>query len=170
MVFALQEQLPKEYEMRRFDLPDMSHREMDELLRSQILCRISFHDKPFPYTLPMEYYYFGDVMYFHFTTTGKKIELMNKDPNVTVEVDWSNDTLTDYKSVVLKGKLASVDNQAEREIVNVAMASAVHEKAGIKSFLKIPWGKKGVDYLAASNIPLKLLKLEVKEMTGKKAH
>jgi nitroimidazol reductase NimA-like FMN-containing flavoprotein (pyridoxamine 5'-phosphate oxidase superfamily) len=156
--------------MKRFDLPDMSHKEMDELLRSHILCRISFHDEPFPYTLPMEYYYFGDVMYFHFTTTGKKMDLLNNNPNVTVEVDWSNDTLTDYKSVILKGMLVSVDNPAERNTVNVAMSTAVHEKAGIKSYLQIPWGKKGVDYLSASNIPLKLLKLDIKEMTGKKAH
>ncbi len=170
MVFALQEQLPREYEIKRFDLPDMSHREMDDLLRSQILCRISFHDVPYPYTLPMEYYYFGDVMYFHFTTTGKKIEMMRKNPHVTVEVDWSDDLLTDYKSVILKGKLVPVDNPDERNMISVAMASAIHEKAGIKSYLQIPWGKKGVDYLSASNIPLKLLKLEIKEMTGKKAH
>ncbi len=170
MVFALQEQLPREYEMKRFDLPDMSHKEMDDLLRSNILCRISFHDEPFPYTLPMEYYYFGDVMYFHFTTTGKKMDLLNNNPNVTVEVDWSNDMLTDYKSVILKGTLVSVDNPAERNTVNVAMSTAVRERAGIKSYLQIPWGKKGVDYLSASNIPLKLLKLDIKEMTGKKAH
>jgi len=170
MVFTLQEQLPREYEIKRFDLPDLSHKEMDELLKSQILCRISLHDEPYPYTLPMEYYYFGDVMYFHFTTTGKKMELLNKNSNATVEVDWCNDTMTDYKSVILKGRLVPVENQSEREIINVAMSSAVHEKAGIKSYLRIPWGKKGVDYLSASNIPLALLKLEVKEMTGKKAH
>ena len=166
----MQEQLPREYEIRRFDLPEMSHKEMDELIKKQLLCRISFHDEPFPYTIPMEYYYFGDVIYFHFTTTGKKMELLNKNPNVTVEIDWHNDTLTDYRSVILKGKLNPVENQPERELINVAMASAVHEKAGIKSFLRLPWGKKGIDYLAASNIPLKLLKLDVKEMSGKKAH
>ncbi len=169
MVFALQEQLPREFEIKRFDLPDMSHREIDDLLKKQILCRISFHDEPYPYTLPMEYYYFGEVIYFHFTTTGKKMDLLNRNPNVTVEVDWYEDTMTDYKSVILKGRLIPVDNQSEREVINVAMSSAVREKAGIKSYLRIPWGKKGVDYLSASNIPLKLLKLEVKEMTGKKA-
>jgi nitroimidazol reductase NimA-like FMN-containing flavoprotein (pyridoxamine 5'-phosphate oxidase superfamily) len=170
MVFAMQEQLPRDYEIKRFDLPDMSHREMDELLKSQLLCRISFHDEPYPYTLPMEYYYFGDVIYFHFTTTGKKMDLMNLNPNVTVEVDWYDDMLTDYKSVILKGRLVPVDNADERNTVNVAMSSAVREKAGIKSYLRIPWGKKGVDYLSASNIPLKLLKLEIKDMSGKKAH
>jgi uncharacterized protein len=170
MVFAMQEQLPRDYEIKRFDLPDMSHREMDELLKRQLLCRISFHDEPYPYTLPMEYYYFGDTMYFHFTTTGKKIDLMSRDPNVTVEVDWYDDLLTDYKSVILKGRLVPVENTDERNTINVAMSTAVREKAGIKAFLRIPWGRKGVDYLAASNIPLKLLKLDVKEMSGKKAH
>jgi nitroimidazol reductase NimA-like FMN-containing flavoprotein (pyridoxamine 5'-phosphate oxidase superfamily) len=170
MVFVMQEQLPRDYEIKRFDLPDMSHREMDELLKSQLLCRISFHDEPYPYTIPMEYYYFGDVIYFHFTTTGKKMDLMNMNPNVTVEVDWYDDMLTDYKSVIIKGRLVPVDNADERNTVNVAMSSAVREKAGIKSYLRIPWGKKGVDYLSASNIPLKLLKLEIKDMSGKKAH
>ncbi len=170
MVFAVQEQIKRDYEIKRFDLPDMSHREMDELLRRQLLCRIAFNDEPYPYTLPMEYYYTGDTMYFHFTTTGKKIDLMNRNPNVTVEVDWYDDLLTDYKSVVLKGRLVPVENVDERNTINVAMSTAVREKAGIKALLRIPWGRKGVDYLAASNIPLKLLKLDVKEMSGKKAH
>jgi uncharacterized protein len=170
MVFAMQEQLPRDYEIKKFDLPEMSHREMDRLLKDQLLCRIVFNDEPYPYVLPMEYYYFGDTMYFHFTMSGKKMELLNKSPNVTVEVDWYDEMLADYKSVIVKGRLVNVDNEAERNTVNVAMSSAVREKAGIKSFLRIPWGRKGVDYLSASNIPLVLLKLEVKEMTGKKAH
>jgi nitroimidazol reductase NimA-like FMN-containing flavoprotein (pyridoxamine 5'-phosphate oxidase superfamily) len=169
MVFTLQEQLPREYEGKRFHLPDMSHQEMDELLKSQIVCRISFRDEPFPYLIPMEYYYFGEVMYFHFTATGKKIELMDSDPNVTVEVDWYDDMMTDYKSVILKGRLVPVDNPDERNLVNVAMGSAVRERAGVKPYLNIPREKKAIDYLSASDIPLKLLKLEVKEITGKKA-
>lgn len=170
MVFTLQEQRPWEYEMKRFDLPDMSHREMDELLNKQLICRITFHDEPYPYTLPMEYYYTGDVMYFHFTTTGKKIDLLNRNPNVTVEVDSSDENLTDYRSVILKGRLVPVENADERNMINVEMSTAVRDKAGIKAFLQIPFGNKGVDYLSVSNIPLKLLKLEVKEMTGKKSH
>jgi len=169
LVLALQERIPREYELKRFDLPDMSHREMDELVKKQLLCRISFNDQPYPYTLPMEYYYFGDVIYFHFTTTGKKMELLNNDPNVTVEIDWANEMLTDYKSVIIKGKLVPVDNADERNTINLAMSGAVRDKAGIKSLLSLPIGKKGIDYLSASNIPLALLKLDVKEMTGKKA-
>jgi nitroimidazol reductase NimA-like FMN-containing flavoprotein (pyridoxamine 5'-phosphate oxidase superfamily) len=156
--------------MKRFDLPDMSHREMDDLLRSQLLCRITFNDRPYPYTLPMEYYYFGDTMYFHFTTTGKKMDLMRGDPNVCVEVDWSNDDLSDYKSVVIRGRLVEVTDAAERNTMNLAMSGAIKDKIGIKAFLRIPWAKKGMDYLSASNIPLTLYKLEVRDMTGKKAH
>ena len=166
----MQEPLPGNYEIRRFDLPDMSRREIDELMKKQLLCRITFNDRPYPYTLPMEYYYSGDVLYFHFTTTGKKMDLLAKDPNVTVEIDWYDSTLTDYQSIILKGRLVRVENPAERNMITVAMASVVREKAGIKSFLRIPWGKKGVDYLAASNIPLMLLKLDIQEVSGKKAH
>lgn len=169
-MLTLQEPLPGNYEIRRFDLPDMSRREIDELMKKQLLCRISFNDRPYPYTLPMEYYYSGDVLYFHFTTTGKKMDLLARDPNVTVEIDWYDSTLTDYSSVILKGKLVRVENPVERNMITVAMGSVVRQKAGIKSFLKIPWGKKGVDYLAASNIPLMLLKLDIHEVSGKKAH
>lgn len=170
MVFAVQEQIKKEYEMKRFDLPDMSHREIDDLLNSQLLCRISFNDQPYPYTLPMEYYYFGDTMYFHLTTTGKKMELLRRDPNVTVEIDWSTADLADYKSVILKGRLVEVTDDAERNTMNVAMSTAVKDKLGIMGLLRVPWSKKGVDYLAASNIPMALYKLEAREITGKKAH
>lgn len=164
------QQVPGEYEKSKFQLPDMSHQEMDDILRKQIICRISFNDRPYPYTLPMEYYYFGDVMYFHFTNTGKKWELINKDPNVTVEVDWANDNLSDYKSVILHGRLIVVENEDERNTMSRVMADAVNSRLGIKALLNIPWGKKGIDYLSASDIPLVLLKLEERERTGKKAH
>jgi nitroimidazol reductase NimA-like FMN-containing flavoprotein (pyridoxamine 5'-phosphate oxidase superfamily) len=160
----------RDYEIKRFDLPDMSHKEMDELLRNQLLCRVTFNDKPYPYTLPMEYYFFGDTMYFHFTMTGKKMDLMRADPNVCVEVDWSNDDLSDYRSVVLRGRLTEVTDAAERNTMNLAMSTAIKDKVGIKALLRIPFSKKGIDYLSASNIPLTLLKLEVHEMSGKKAH
>lgn len=169
-MFGLQEQKQRDYEIKRFDLPDMSHREMDDLLRSQLICRVSFNDKTYPYTLPMEYYYFGDTMYFHFTTTGKKMELLRSDPHVTVEVDWASADLSDYRSVILRGRLVEVTDADERNTMNLAMASAVQDKLGIKGLLNIPWGKKGIDYLSASNIPLVLLRLETTEMTGKKAH
>ena len=86
----MQEQAPREYEIKKFELPDMSHSEMDDLIKSQLICRVTFNDDPYPYTLPMEYYYFGDTMYFHFTTSGKKMDLLRKNPNVTVEIDRSD--------------------------------------------------------------------------------
>lgn len=162
--------MQRDYEMKRFDLPDMSHREIDDLLKSQLLCRITFNDQPYPYTLPMEYYYSGDTMYFHFTTTGKKMDMFRRDPNVTVEIDWSNADLSDYRSVILHGRMVEVTNHDERNMMNLAMSTAIKDKLGIKGMLSIPWGNKGIDYLAASNIPLILLKLEAKEITGKKAH
>ncbi|WP_424356629.1 pyridoxamine 5'-phosphate oxidase family protein [Methanocella sp. MCL-LM] len=166
----MQEQIKRDYEIKRFDLPDMSHREMDDLLNSQLLCRMTFNDQPYPYTLPMEYYYFGDTMYFHLTTTGKKMDLLSRDPNVTVEVDWASKDLGDYKSVILKGRLIEVTDSEERNTMNVAMSTAVKDKLGITALLRVPWSKKGIDYLSASNIPLTLYKLEAKEITGKKAH
>jgi nitroimidazol reductase NimA-like FMN-containing flavoprotein (pyridoxamine 5'-phosphate oxidase superfamily) len=166
----MQEQVHRDYEIKRFDLPDMSHKEMDELLRNQLLCRVTLNDRPYPYTLPMEYYFFGDTMYFHFTMTGKKMDLMRADPNVCVEVDWSNDDLSDYRSVVMRGRLVEVTDAAERNMMNLAMSTAIKDKVGIKALLRIPFSKKGIDYLSASNIPLTLLKLEVHEMSGKKAH
>lgn len=166
----MQEQAPREYEIKKFELPDMSHKEMDDLIKSQLICRVTFNDDPYPYTLPMEYYYFGDTMYFHFTTSGKKMDLLRKNPSVTVEIDRSDSNLTSYSSVLMKGKLIPVERAGERDTINAAMSTAVRDKAGIKSFLKIPWTKRGIDYLSASNIPLVLLKLDVNEMTGKKAH
>jgi uncharacterized protein len=170
VVFAVQEQTKRDYEIKRFDLPDMSHHEVDELLSSQLLCRMTFNDQPYPYTIPMEYYYFGETMYFHLTTTGKKMDLLHHDPNVTIEVDWSNGDLSDYKSAILKGRLIEVTDHAELNTMNVAMSTAIKDKLGIKAFFRIPWSKKGIDYLSASNIPLALYKLEAKEITGKKAH
>jgi nitroimidazol reductase NimA-like FMN-containing flavoprotein (pyridoxamine 5'-phosphate oxidase superfamily) len=98
------------------------------------------------------------------------MDLMRSDANVCVEVDWSNDDLSDYKSVVIRGKLVEVTDTAARNTMNLAMSNAIKDKVGIKAILRIPWTKKGIDYLSASNIPLTLLKLEVHEMTGKKAH
>jgi uncharacterized protein len=163
-MMGIQETLEK-----KFSLADMTHGEIDALLKKQMVCRISFNDRPSPYTIPMEYYYFGDVMYFHVTSSGKKMALWSADQNVTVEVDWWNNDLSDYKSVIATGRLAAVESHDEKNILNVAMAEAVRGRSGIKGLLKMPWGKKGINFLTSSNIPMTLMKLDVKEIRGKKA-
>ncbi len=50
----MQEQAPREYEIKKFELPDMSHSEMDDLIKSQLICRVTFNHDPYPYTLPMD--------------------------------------------------------------------------------------------------------------------
>ena len=76
--------------------------EIENVLQSQSICRLACNDIKFPYIIPISYYYDGKYIYCQ-SQQGKKIELMQKNPNVTVLVDIIG-SMNNYKSVIVKGE------------------------------------------------------------------
>jgi nitroimidazol reductase NimA-like FMN-containing flavoprotein (pyridoxamine 5'-phosphate oxidase superfamily) len=63
---------------------------------------------------PFQYVVIDGKMYFHFTDYGKKMRLLEKDDRVCVGLESFKPDLSEYKFVVLRGRLKVVEDQEER--------------------------------------------------------
>ena len=80
----------------------MTSAEIENVLQSQSICRLACNDKKFPHLIPISYFYDGKYIYCQ-SQHGKKIELMQKNPNVTILVDIIG-SMNNYKSVIVNGE------------------------------------------------------------------
>jgi uncharacterized protein len=71
-------------------------------------------------------------MYFHFADYGRKMELLAKDPNVSVELDTYNKSRTKYMNATLMGKLVKVTGAAEKKRASAAIVAAIRPSSGVK--------------------------------------
>jgi nitroimidazol reductase NimA-like FMN-containing flavoprotein (pyridoxamine 5'-phosphate oxidase superfamily) len=64
----------------------MKRSEIERLIKEQFLCRIAFRGEEYPYIAPFQYVLLDGILYFHFTSYGRKMQLMKEDKQVCVEV------------------------------------------------------------------------------------
>lgn len=118
----------------------MTSAEIENVLQSQSICRLACNDKKFPHLIPISYFYDGKYIYCQ-SQYGKKIELMQKDPNVTILVDIIG-SMNNYKSVIVNGEyqeLKGLEADAARKLLFEQIFSLMtttrihhfeHEEAG----------------------------------------
>ena len=100
-----------------YKLPRMNQDEVNQVLRTQVLCRIAFNDVTHPYIAPFQYVFLNDVLYFHFTNYGRKMRLLKRDNRVCVEVESYTTDLSQYNFIIIRGKLIEVTDSSERNNV-----------------------------------------------------
>ena len=121
--------------MRRKDREITSMTKILEIIEKCDVCRIAFHDSPFPYIVPMN---FGIsttddqiTLYFHCANEGKKLDLIKQNPSVCFEMDCAHQLFTDdvsmncsmaYESVIGYGKVEIVPETEKLEALNLLMA------------------------------------------------
>ena len=96
----------------------MTATEIENVLQSQSICRLACNDNKFPYVIPISYFYDGKYIYCQ-SQPGKKIELMKKNPNVTILVDIIG-SMRNYKSVIINGEyqeLNGIEADAARKLL-----------------------------------------------------
>jgi nitroimidazol reductase NimA-like FMN-containing flavoprotein (pyridoxamine 5'-phosphate oxidase superfamily) len=97
---------------------NMTTTEIENVLQSQSICRLACNDNKFPYVIPISYFYDGKYIYCQ-SQHGKKIELMKKNPNVTILVDIIG-SMRNYKSVIINGEyqeLNGIEADAARKLL-----------------------------------------------------
>ncbi len=115
-------------------LPEMAPEEIERLLASQKICRMALNDRPQPYIIALDYVYSDDgEMYFHFADYGRKMDLINNDPNVSVEVDNFCAETPDFCTITLMGQLTKVTSKAEKEQAGRALRDTADQRGGAKN-------------------------------------
>jgi len=108
-------------------LPQMQREEIERVIGRQRVCRIAFGGDKYPYIALFQYAYINGTLYFHFTSYGKKVDLLEKNARVCVEIEEFRPDLSEYRFVVLMGTLVRVAEPQERAVAIRRMAEAGKE-------------------------------------------
>jgi uncharacterized protein len=150
-------------------MPKMKNDEIEKLINEQFLCRIAFKGD-FPYITPFQYVVQNKTLYFHFTDYGKKINFFKQEAPVCVEIEQYTSDLSEYRFVVLTGKLRLVEDSKERKMAIEKMAQEGKKKLS-PNFLIAHGFSKDSDWSAfTAEKPILIIKLvEIQEKIGLKS-
>ena len=121
--------------MRRKDREVTDQEEIQKIFDDCKVCRIGIVDEDGPYIVPMNYGYVKEegkvILYFHGAREGKKIDLIRKNPNGGIELDYKHELEEGklacqysyyYASIIGKGTASIIDNPKEKlKALNVIM-------------------------------------------------
>lgn len=119
-------------------------------------------DQGYPYATPVNYIVVNDTVYIHSAPYGYKIECLEKDAKccfsaiISAEILPSKITAT-FESVVITGKIAFVEDRAEKRAVLEAFVTQKHPGYEELGFNMI---EKGIDKTA-------ILRVDAEEISGK---
>lgn len=153
--------------MRRKDREIINKNELIEILDNADVCRIAMNDNEFPYIVPLNYgYNWNDKLeiFFHCAKEGHKINLLSKNNKVSFEIDCGHELVKNeipcnwgmkYRSIIGKGIINEVNNDNEK----IISLNYIMKHYGFSDNL--------INYKKTTLDKVKVLKLEVLEMTGK---
>ena len=121
--------------MRRTDREVTDMEEIQQIFDDCKVCRLGLMDEDGPYIVPMNYGYIREegkmILYFHGAKKGKKIDLIRKNPQVGIEIDYRHELVEGdvacqysylFASIIGKGTVSIIDNPKEKlKALNVIM-------------------------------------------------
>jgi len=110
--------------MRRHDKEITNRQEIDAIIRSALVCRIAFADGNEPYVVPVSFGYDGEALFIHTAKSGRKIEFIEANSRVCIELEANVSLRTDdrdackwtfeFESVIGFGTITELETAEER--------------------------------------------------------
>jgi uncharacterized protein len=142
-------------------LPELSREEMLRLLDEERVGRVGLNDDPQPYVVPTDFTFEDGAIYIHTPDRGLKAKLARANPNVCFEVDRFNETVTDFRSIIIRGLMTEVSDADERAR---AMQSLSRKAAGFNYAAAHRDGGNG-----SPTPSITIFRIEITAMTGVKS-
>ena len=139
--------------------------QIEAILKEAKFIRLALSDPETssPYLVPLSFGYKENTIYLHGSSTGKKIDIIRKNPRVCFEADIETEVMPSndpckynvrYRSVIGQGKARIVEDPEEK-IEGLTVLSEHYGKEGPFEF-----DEKKVKKVA-------VIKIEIEKMTGK---
>ena len=150
--------------MRRGEKEIKDRSEMEEFIRQNRVCRLGMVDQDKPYMVPMSFGLDWPYIYFHSALEGRKINVIQQNPNVCFEFDelininknkeacqWG----MDFKSVIGEGNAVLVDD--------------VQEKNHAMGVIMAQYSNRQFHFSGENMEKTGVIKVSITRMTGKKS-
>ena len=152
--------------MRRAEREITAFSEQIAVMRKCTVCRVAFHDTPYPYIVPMNFGMEVEdtqvTLYFHGAGEGKKLELLKKSPNVAFEMDCAHQLIMSTTACSCSMAYESVMGQGQLKFV-----TGEEKQRGLEALLR----QFQIESMPMSEAVLSrttVLKLVVTQITGKR--
>ena len=140
-------------------LPEMTRAEMEQLLAEERVGRVGLNDDPQPYIVPTDFAYLEGSIYIHTPAAGRKARLARSNPHVCFEVDRYNSTVTDFQSIIIRGRITEVSSPDERRKAMQLLGEKAARSGGTVPHSKAP----------GSSTRIAIFKIDIRDMTGIKS-
>ncbi len=149
--------------MRRKDKEIKDANILEDILKSNTVCRVAFSDNNLPYVLPMNYGYDGNAIYLHTAAEGRKINILRRNARVcfeitdNIELKTSTEACsfsTKYRSILVFGSATEVIETDEKI-------------AGMQSIMYQQTGKKDWNFQKKQLNNTIVLKISIDSISGK---
>ncbi|MBW1922301.1 MAG: pyridoxamine 5'-phosphate oxidase family protein [Deltaproteobacteria bacterium] len=150
--------------MRRSDREIRDRAEIDDIIRSSQVFRLSLSDNGRPYIVPLCFGYDGKALYFHCAGQGKKLDIIRKNREVCFEFDIVEGMLeaehacdwgVRYRSVIGFGTALILEDISEKEHgLNHLMAH---------------YANRSFSFPPKKTALTTVVKIEIHELTGKRS-
>jgi nitroimidazol reductase NimA-like FMN-containing flavoprotein (pyridoxamine 5'-phosphate oxidase superfamily) len=151
--------------MRRMDKEIPDRRQLDEIIRGSLVCRLALAKDNVPYVVPMSFGYDGAALYLHTAPEGRKIEFWEANPQVCFEfernVELRRDPQTacrwsfNFESVIGYG---TVSEQVE----------PAHKEHALNEIMR-QYSGRSWPFESASVAKVRVWKIAITSMTGKQS-
>jgi nitroimidazol reductase NimA-like FMN-containing flavoprotein (pyridoxamine 5'-phosphate oxidase superfamily) len=150
--------------VRRKEKEMLDRTELEAVIHEARVCRLGLCDGGIPYVVPLCFGYTADTFYFHCAAEGRKLEILERNPEVCLELeagvalkpgakacDWG----MTYRSVIGFGRAERVESsESKRQALDLIMAR---------------YASGTFDYPEAALGKTVILKVAVRSMTGKRS-
>lgn len=150
--------------MRRKDKIIEDKTVLQQILTNSLICRIALFDCEFPYIVPLNYGYKDNALYFHGATSGRKLNLIQKNNKVGFEIEQNHEIIkaelscdwtTKYRSIIGTGTITIItDFEKKKQALDIIMQQ--HGRA------ENTYNDKAVNKVT-------VLKLDIVEISGKQS-
>jgi nitroimidazol reductase NimA-like FMN-containing flavoprotein (pyridoxamine 5'-phosphate oxidase superfamily) len=150
--------------MRRKDKAIHERAVIEEIIRKSLVCRLALAEEKQPYVVPLCFGFKNNILYFHSSPEGKKIDMLKKNNMVCFAFDVDHEVVMHedackwgmkYRSVIGFGKASLVEDiQEKKEGLNAIME---HYSGGT------------YDYPEAAVNNTLVIKVAIESLTGKKS-
>ncbi|WP_321991766.1 pyridoxamine 5'-phosphate oxidase family protein [Marispirochaeta aestuarii] len=149
--------------MRRKDKEITDNSLLDDILSNNTICRVALSDGDTPYVIPMNYGYKDRAFYLHSAPEGRKLDLLQKNRNVCIEVTDSIESVTSKKACGYGTKYRSVICTGIAHF----LTDANQKIEGLKIIMKQQTGNSEWEIPEAAVSNVVVLKIITESVTGK---
>lgn len=151
--------------MRRSEKEIKDRAELEQILRTNSICRLGMVHEGIPYIVPMNYGYSDGAIYMHSAREGRKIDILRADNYVCFEIEGVSKLVeaekacswtTHYTTIIGYGHVELIDDPAGKRQGLTVLMSQYSDRTD--------W-----DFPDRQLDRVLVLRLDIESMTGKKS-